>query len=156
MAPLVFQHYDANPHVAAQLRTDEEADDAAAAAVGDAPLRAKGTAIGRVPAVTADGTVWAVATAGGVGSTVAEQTRATLASLEATLEAAGASKHDIVDATICATPRPSCLLCFGLSCVGGRPDGHWQEGGDGLGVECVDTGGRVAVPSVRRGRAGAG
>ena len=58
--------------------------------------------------MTADGTVWAVATAGGVGSTVAEQTRATLASLEATLEAAGASKHDIVDATICAT-TPSIL-----------------------------------------------
>ena len=110
LAPLVFQHYDDNPHIAAQLRTDEEADDAAAAAAapGDAPLRAKGTAIGRVPAVTADGKVWAVATAGGVGSTVAEQTRATLASLEATLEAAGATTHDIVDATICAAP-PSIL-----------------------------------------------
>ena len=93
--------------MAAQLRSDEEADDAAAA-TGDAPLRTKGTAIGRVPAVTADGTVWAVATAGGVGSTVAEQTRATLASLEATLEANGATKHDIVDATICAAP-PSIL-----------------------------------------------
>ena len=53
-------------------------------------------------------------------------------------------------------PHPSFLLSFGLSRVGGRPDGHWQEGGDGLGVECVDSGGRVAVPSVRRGPAGAG
>jgi enamine deaminase RidA (YjgF/YER057c/UK114 family) len=44
--------------------------------------------------------VWAVATAGGEGQTVAQQTVATLRALESNLAAAGASKHSIVDATV--------------------------------------------------------
>ena len=44
--------------------------------------------------------VWAVATAGGEGQTVAQQTAATLRALESNLIAAGASKHTIVDATV--------------------------------------------------------
>jgi CO/xanthine dehydrogenase FAD-binding subunit len=46
----------------------------------------------RVPSVAANGMVWAVATAGGEGATVAEQTAATLRVLDATLEAACSSK----------------------------------------------------------------
>ena len=44
--------------------------------------------------------VWAVATAGGQGRTVREQTVATLRALDSNLAAAGASKHSILDATV--------------------------------------------------------
>jgi hypothetical protein len=65
--------------------------------------RAASISKGRVPSVAANGMVWAVATAGGEGQTVAEQTQATLRTLEATLVGAGSSKHRFVHYTIHTT-----------------------------------------------------
>ena len=44
-------------------------------------IRATGSAVGRCPSVIANGLIWTVATAGGEGSTVTDQTRVTLARL---------------------------------------------------------------------------
>ena len=63
--------------------------------------RIPGAAVGRCKTVTHGGMVWTVATAG--GETVADQTRAALAQIEASLEEAGTDKHRIVDATIYLT-----------------------------------------------------
>jgi len=54
--------------------------------------RTPGNAKGRCRMVSAGEFVWTVATAGGQGTTVAEQTRATLAQLEANLLEAGSGK----------------------------------------------------------------
>jgi enamine deaminase RidA (YjgF/YER057c/UK114 family) len=62
--------------------------------------RTPGGAKGRARIVAHGGLVWTVATAHGKGKTVAEQTRATLAVLDANLTEAGASKHRIVEATV--------------------------------------------------------
>ena len=66
-------------------------------------IRKKGTAAGRAPAVAAGGLVWTVATAGGNGVDVTEQTRATLQRLDSELAAAGSSKHRIVAAVVYLT-----------------------------------------------------
>ena len=63
--------------------------------------RIKGAAKGRCKTVIHNGFVWTVATA--KGSTVAEQTRAALASIEANLEEAGTDKHHIVEALVYLT-----------------------------------------------------
>ena len=63
--------------------------------------RIPGTAVGRCKTVAHDGTVWTVAT--GSGATVAEQTRAALEQIDASLEEAGTDKHHIVDATVYLT-----------------------------------------------------
>jgi enamine deaminase RidA (YjgF/YER057c/UK114 family) len=60
--------------------------------------RTPGNARGRSRIVAHGGLVWTVAT--GPGATVAEQTRATLAQLEANLEEAGSSPHRMLDATV--------------------------------------------------------
>ena len=66
-------------------------------------IRATGSAGGRGPAVIANGLIWTVATAGGEGSTVTDQTRVTLARLDSLLAAAGTNKHRIVEAVIFLT-----------------------------------------------------
>lgn len=65
--------------------------------------RTPGTAQGRCRTVSAGEFIWTVATAGGQGDTVAEQTRATLAQLEANLLEAGSSKARIVEAVVYLT-----------------------------------------------------
>ena len=63
--------------------------------------RIPGAARGRCKTVVHAGFVWTVATA--PGSTVAEQTRATLAQIEANLTAAGTDKHHVVEALVYLT-----------------------------------------------------
>ena len=63
--------------------------------------RYPGTATGRCRTVEHDGMVWTVATGG--GETVAQQTRAALAAIEANLREAGSDKHRLVDATVYLT-----------------------------------------------------
>ncbi len=65
--------------------------------------RTLGDAKGRCRTVSAGEFVWTVATAGGRGKTVAEQTQATLAQLEANLLEAGSSKQRIVEAVVYLT-----------------------------------------------------
>ncbi len=60
--------------------------------------RTPGSARGRCRIVEHDGLIWTVATA--EGETVAEQTSATLARIEASLIEAGTDKHHILDATV--------------------------------------------------------
>ncbi|HSS63681.1 MAG TPA: RidA family protein [Gammaproteobacteria bacterium] len=60
--------------------------------------RIKGAARGRCKTETHDGFVWTVATA--KGETVADQTRAVLETIEASLEEAGTDKHRIVEALV--------------------------------------------------------
>jgi len=62
--------------------------------------RTLGDAKGRCRTVSAGEFVWTVATAGGRGKTVAEQTQATLAQLEANLLEAGSGKERIVEAVV--------------------------------------------------------
>ena len=63
--------------------------------------RSPGSARGRCRTVEHNGFVWTVATAG--GNSVAEQTRAALAQIEASLEEAGTDKHRIVEALVYLT-----------------------------------------------------
>jgi len=65
--------------------------------------RTPGNATGRCRLVSAGQFVWTVATAGGQGTTVAEQTRATLVQLEANLLDAGSAKDRIVEAVVYLT-----------------------------------------------------
>ena len=65
--------------------------------------RIEGAAQGRCKTVEHAGMVWTVATAGGNGTTVAEQTRITLATLEENLKEAGTDKHHIVEAVVYLT-----------------------------------------------------
>lgn len=64
-------------------------------------VRAPGTARGRCRFVTRGDFVWTVGT--GAGETVAEQTRNTLAAIDANLKDAGTSKHRILEATVYLT-----------------------------------------------------
>jgi enamine deaminase RidA (YjgF/YER057c/UK114 family) len=63
--------------------------------------RIAGSAVGRSKTVSCNGFVWTVATAG--GASVAEQTRATLEMIEASLVEAGTDKHHIVEALVYLT-----------------------------------------------------
>ena len=65
--------------------------------------RTPGNAKGRCRIVSAGEFVWTVATAGGQGDSVAEQTQATLAQLEANLLEAGSGKGRIVEAVVYLT-----------------------------------------------------
>ncbi len=65
--------------------------------------RTPGDAKGRCRTVSAGEFVWTVATAGGQGKTVAEQTQVTLAQLEANLLEAGSAKERIVEAVVYLT-----------------------------------------------------
>ncbi len=65
--------------------------------------RRPGNAKGRCRTVSAGDFVWTVATAAGQGDTVAAQTQATLARLEANLLEAGSSKARIVEAVVYLT-----------------------------------------------------
>ncbi len=60
--------------------------------------RIKGAAQGRCKTVAYNDFVWTVATA--KGETVADQTRATLETIEANLKEAGTDKHHIVEALV--------------------------------------------------------
>lgn len=60
--------------------------------------RTPGHARGRCRTVAQGGLLWTVAT--GPGANVAEQTRSTLAQLEANLKEAGSSKQQILEATV--------------------------------------------------------
>jgi enamine deaminase RidA (YjgF/YER057c/UK114 family) len=64
-------------------------------------IRIPGTAEGRCKTVEHNGVVWTVATAD--GATVAEQTRAALAQIEANLNEAGTDKHHMVEAVVYLT-----------------------------------------------------
>lgn len=63
-------------------------------------IRTPGNAQGRCRTVEHNGLVWTVGTAQGRGTTVAEQTRATLEHIEANLAEAGTDKHRIVEAMV--------------------------------------------------------
>ncbi len=63
-------------------------------------VRVPGAAQGRCKYVSCGDVVWSVATAQGKGATVAEQTTATLANLEACLVEAGSDKHHILEAVV--------------------------------------------------------
>ena len=65
--------------------------------------RTFGDAKGRCRTVSAGDFIWTVATAGGQGNTVAEQTHATLTVLEANLLEAGSGKERIVEAVVYLT-----------------------------------------------------
>lgn len=67
----------------------------------DSITRYPGAHKGRCRAVAAAGFVWTVGT--GPGETVAEQTRATLAAIDANLADAGTDKSRIVEATVYLT-----------------------------------------------------
>ncbi len=62
--------------------------------------RITGAARGRSPAVRHNGTVYAVATAGSSSTSVAEQTRLTLAALDQNLDAVGSDKTRLLQATV--------------------------------------------------------
>jgi enamine deaminase RidA (YjgF/YER057c/UK114 family) len=62
--------------------------------------RITGTATGRSPAVRHNGIAYAVATAGSSSSSVAEQTRLTLAALDRNLAAVGSDKTRLLQATV--------------------------------------------------------
>ena len=62
--------------------------------------RITGAAEGRSPAVHYNGVVYAVATAGSGSSSVAEQTRLTLAALEQNLDAVRSDKTRLLQATV--------------------------------------------------------
>ena len=62
--------------------------------------RITGAAKGRSPAVHHNGIVYAVATAGSNSSSVAEQTRLTLAALEQNLNAVNSDKTRLLQATV--------------------------------------------------------
>lgn len=66
-------------------------------------IRAPGDASGRCRYVAANGFIWTVATAADAGDSVAEQTRVTLARLEANLADAGSDKHHILEAVVYLT-----------------------------------------------------
>ncbi len=63
--------------------------------------RIPGAAEGRCKTVEHNGFVWSVATA--KGATIAEQTRAALAQIDANLNDVGTDKHHIVEATVYLT-----------------------------------------------------
>lgn len=63
--------------------------------------RIPGSAVGRCKTVIHGAMVWTVAT--GPGATVAEQTRAALELIDASLGEAGTDKHHIVEATVYLT-----------------------------------------------------
>ena len=63
-------------------------------------IRTAGQARGRCRTVEHRGLVWTVGTAQGRGTTVAEQTRATLAHIETNLTEAGTNKHRILEAVV--------------------------------------------------------
>ena len=65
--------------------------------------RTPGNAKGRCRMVSAGEFIWTVATAGGQGNTVAEQTQVILAQLEANLLVAGSGKERIVEAVVYLT-----------------------------------------------------
>ncbi len=65
--------------------------------------RTFGNTKGRCRTVSSGEFIWTVATAGGQGNTVAEQTQATLEQLEANLLEAGSSKERIVEAVVYLT-----------------------------------------------------
>ena len=62
--------------------------------------RTRGTNKGRAPAVIHNGIVYAVATAGSDSSSVAEQTRLTLAALDHILATVGSDKTRLLQATV--------------------------------------------------------
>lgn len=64
-------------------------------------VRSPGTARGRCRFVSRGDFVWTVGT--GAGETVAEQTRNTLAAIDANLKHAGTDKHRILEATVYLT-----------------------------------------------------
>lgn len=86
--------------------------------------RVPGKAQGRCRYVVSNGLVWAVATAEGHGTTVAEQTRATLKNLERNLVEAGSGKHLILDATVFLTDMTAKAEMDEVWCEW-IPDGHW-------------------------------
>ncbi len=86
--------------------------------------RLPGKARGRCRAVAHGALVWSVATAQGQGTTVAEQTAATLAILEANLADAGTDKTRIVEALVyladmSAKAEMDAVWCDWI------PDGAW-------------------------------
>ena len=85
-------------------------------------MRTPGTAEGRCRIVEYNGTVWTVATA--AGATVAEQTRATLAQIEANLREAGTDKHRILEAVVYLTDMSKKAEMDAVWCDW-IPDGGW-------------------------------
>jgi enamine deaminase RidA (YjgF/YER057c/UK114 family) len=88
--------------------------------------RTPGHSKGRCRTVCAGDFVWTVATAGGQGDTVAEQTRATLAELEANLLEAGSGKDRIVEAVVYLTDMSKKAEMDGVWCDW-IPAGGWPN-----------------------------
>lgn len=84
--------------------------------------RIKGAARGRCKTVIHNGFVWTVATA--EGETVAEQTRATLDTIEANLEEAGTDKHHVVEALVYLTDMATKAEMDAVWCAW-IPDDGW-------------------------------
>ena len=84
--------------------------------------RIKGAAKGRCKTVVYNDFVWTVATA--KGKTVADQTRATLETIEANLKEAGTDKHHIVEALVYLTDMSTKAEMDEVWCDW-IPDGGW-------------------------------
>ena len=86
--------------------------------------RITGRAIGRCRAVAHDGLVWCVATAQGKGTSVAEQTAATLEILDANLADAGTDKSRILEAVVYLTDMAAKAEMDAVWCDW-IPEGAW-------------------------------
>ena len=84
--------------------------------------RFPGAAKGRCKTVVAGNLLWTVST--GVGATVAEQTRATLAVIEANLLEAGSDKQHVVEAVVYLTDMSNKTEMDAVWCEW-IPDGGW-------------------------------
>lgn len=84
--------------------------------------RLAGTARGRCRAVARGEFVWTVGT--GVGASVSEQTRNTLAAIETNLKDAGTDKHRILEATVYLTDMATKAEMDEVWCAW-IPDGGW-------------------------------
>jgi len=86
--------------------------------------RVSGKARGRCPAVAHGGLVWSVATAEGQGTSVAEQTQASLAVLDKNLADAGTDKTRILEAVIYLTDMATKAEMDAVWCDW-IPEGAW-------------------------------
>ena len=92
----------------------------------DSIERFPGKAQGRCKAVRCGDMVWAVATAEGTGDTVAAQTRATLANLDAALADAGSDNRHILEAVVYLTDMGAKQEMDDVWCAW-IPDGAWPN-----------------------------
>ena len=92
----------------------------------DEIIRSAGHARGRSKSVRCGDLIWSVATAQGEGDTVAAQTAATLAHLDANLEEAGSDKNHILEAVVYLTDMARKQEMDDVWCAW-IPDGAWPN-----------------------------